>query len=144
MMVFTNVLTIKSKNPAVKMMDITKKVEREVVKSKVTDGQVLVFARHTTAAVILQENEPGIGQDLHNILCGIAPQEGDWHHDRSSDHLKDKMPNGHSHAQHVFLGSSEIIPLCQGKMLLGTYQKIFLVELDRTRMRDIVVQVTGE
>lgn len=143
-MIYTKTISFKSHNPAVKMMDITSKVEKEVGKSKIKDGQVLVFARHTTAAVILQENEPGIGQDLHNLLHTIAPKDGHYQHGFSKDHLADKMPNGHSHAQHVLLGSSEIIPLQKGKMLLGTYQKIFLVELDRTRMRDIVVQVSGE
>lgn len=143
-MVLTKILTIKSKNPAVKMMDITGRVEREVAKSQVKDGQVLVFARHTTAAVVLQEDEPGINKDLHDLFQTIAPKDKAYHHTRSLDHQKDGLPNGHSHVQHTLLGSSEIIPLADGKMLLGTYQKIFLVELDRTRMRDIVVQVTGE
>ncbi len=143
-MIQTSIIVLKSKNPAVKLMDITSKVDKMVAKSKIKDGQVLVFARHTTAAVIIQENEPGIGKDLHNLLHAVAPKDGHYHHAFSEDHLVDKMPNGHSHAQHVLLGSSEIIPLQKGKMLLGTYQKIFLVELDRTRMREIVVQVTGE
>lgn len=143
-MIYTKILTLKSRNPAVKLMDITSRVTKEVAKSKILDGQVLVFARHTTAAVILQENEPGIGKDLHNLLTGIAPKDSDYYHAQSPDHKRDQMPNGHSHAQHVLLGSSEIIPLANGKMLLGEYQKIFLVELDRTRMRDIVVQVSGE
>lgn len=144
-MIHTNIIILKSKNPAVKCMDITPRVEKVVGKSSVKDGQVLVFARHTTAAIIIQESEPGINKDLHKLLHSLAPKdEGHYHHAKSPDHQKDKMPNGHSHVQHVLLGSSEIIPLANGKMMLGTFQKIFLVELDRTRMREIVVQVTGE
>lgn len=144
-MIKTNIIVLKSQNPAVKMMDITPRVEKMIEKSGIKDGQVLVFARHTTAAVIIQEPEPGINKDLHNLLHGLAPKdEGHYHHAKSADHKKDKMPNGHSHVQHILLGSSEVVPLQEGKMLLGQYQKIFLVELDRTRMREIVVQVTGE
>lgn len=143
-MIITKILSFKSKNPAVKLMDVTPQVEQMVEKSRIKEGQVLVFARHTTAAVVLQEDEKGMHQDLHELLHSLAPKDKDYHHSLSPDHQKDQLPNGHSHVQHVLLGSSEIIPLAKGKMLLGTYQKIFLVELDRTRMRDIVVQVTGE
>lgn len=125
-------------------MDITSKVEKIINTSKIKNGQVLVFARHTTAAVILQEPEPGLHQDLQKLLTTIAPKEAGYQHSLSSDHLKDQMPNGHSHCQHVLLGSSEVIPLVGGKMLLGTYQKIFLVELDRIRRRDVVIQIIGE
>lgn len=143
-MIVTKTVTLKSHNPAPKLMDITNKVWRVVKVSKITEGQVLVFSRHTTAAVILQEQEPGLHQDLQEVISKIAPQEADYAHSLSTDHLLDKLPNGHSHCQHLLLGSSEVIPISSGKMLLGQYQRIFLVELDRTRMRNIVVQVTGE
>lgn len=143
-MIKTKVLQFISNNPAPKLMDITPKVERVVRSTKLKDGQVLVFSRHTTAAVILQEKEKRLHKDLQQILSEFAPKNRNYRHSLAPDHIQDKMPNGHSHCQHLMLGSSEIIPLAEGKMLLGTYQKIFLVELDRTRKREIVVQVTGE
>lgn len=143
-MIITKTISFMSHNPAPKLMDITPRVERVVSASKITDGQVLVFASHTTCAVILQEREPGLHQDLRQLICRIAPQEASYQHSLSPDHLIDKMPNGHSHCQHLLLGCSEVVPVAGGKMLLGQFQRIFLVELDRSRMRNVVVQVTGE
>lgn len=143
-MIYTDKIVVKSPNPAPKLLDITKRVERMVVKSKISDGTVLIFSRHTTAAVILQEPEKGLIKDIRRVICDFAPKDHQYHHSNSPDHLADGLPNGHSHCQHILLGSSELIPLFDGKMMLGTYQRIFLVELDRTRMREIVVQVTGE
>lgn len=143
-MVVTKIISLISHNPALKLMDITGKVDKVVKSSKIKDGTVLVFSRHTTAAIILQENEKGLGKDFHNLLYSIAPKNGHYHHSNSADHLKDKMPNGHAHCQHVLLGSQEIIPLFNSRMMLGQYQKIFLVELDRSRQREIVVTVCGE
>ncbi len=142
-MVVTKQVKFKSHNPALKLMDITPKVEKVVKESKITDGQVLVFARHTTAAIVLQENEPKLHRDLHNLLYKLAPKEEDYRHNSAPDHLADGMPNGHAHCHHVLLGASEIIPLSKGKLLLGRYQRIFLAELDRSREREIVIQIVG-
>lgn len=143
-MIITKSLILKSPNPAPKLLDITPRVQRVVQKSNIKDGTVLVFSRHTTAAIILQEKEKNLKRDLRRIIGSFAPKEAEYHHSKAPDHLVDGLPNGHSHCQHLMLGSSEIIPLANGELLLGTYQKIFLVELDRTRMREVVVQVNGE
>lgn len=143
-MITTKFFTFKSHNPAPKLMDITDKVERVVKASKIQQGQVLVFSRHTTAAIVLQEKEPGLQQDLQKLICQLAPQEAVYAHSLSVDHQIDQRPNGHSHCQCLLLGSSEIIPIYDGQMALGQYQRIFLVELDRKKLRSIVVQATGE
>lgn len=144
-MIYTKSIKFKSHNPALKLMDITPKVEEIVNKSKIKDGQVLVFARHTTSAIILQENEPRLHRDLDKFLRKLAPgDEKEYEHTNSPDHVEDKAPNGHSHCHNVVLGASEIIPLLERKLLLGQFQRIFFAELDRKRFREVIVQVMGE
>lgn len=143
-MVTVSKITVDSSDQVPEFIDITSKVNDEVEKSGIKMGQVLVFAQHTTAAIIIQEPEPGIHKDLHKLLHSVAPKDGNYHHASSPEHIKDQMPNGHSHCQHAILGSSEAVPVQIGKMMLGQYQRIFLVELDRARSRTVVVQIMGE
>lgn len=144
-MVVTDKITITSSDSVPEFIDITEKVARKVRESGVKNGQVLVFSQHTTAAVILQEPEERLLRDLRRFLCGVAPKDGSrYEHTTAPDHVKDEKPNGHSHCQHCFLGSSEVIPVVGGKLFLGQFQRIMLVELDRARTRNIVVQVIGE
>lgn len=144
-MIFTKTIKFISHNPALKLMDITPKVERVIKSSEVKNGQVLVFARHTTAAIILQENEPKLHQDLHKFLYRLAPLEKEnYEHSKSPDHLEDGMPNGHSHCHHIVLGASEVVPVLDGQLQLGQFQRIFFAELDRSRQREVIIQVSGE
>lgn len=137
-------ININSTDQVPELIDVTAAVVKVVKRCGVSKGQVLVFAQHTTAAVILQEPESGVMQDFKNFLTEILPKDKHYHHTAAPDHQKDRMPNGHSHCQHLLLGSSEIIPIENGRLLLGTFQHIFLVELDRARTRTIIVQVIGE
>ena len=143
-MVKTGTITINSSNEAPEFIDITEKVQEEVKKAGLKDGNVLVFSRHSTAAVVIQETEQLLKDDLKNFITALSPKERKYKHTDCPDHIADQMPNGHSHCQHILLGSSEIIPFVDRELMLGTYQRIFLVELDRARRREIVIQVTGE
>ncbi|MBM3944813.1 MAG: YjbQ family protein [SAR202 cluster bacterium] len=110
-------------------------------------GLVVVFSRHTTAAVVLNENEPLLMQDIGDFLERLAPRNGRYRHNdfsiRTVNMTQDECPNGHAHCQHWLLGSTEVIPIVAGKMSLGRWQRIFLVELDMPRERELVVQVWG-
>lgn len=144
-MVSTSTVTIKSSDAVPELIDITDQVTLRVRESGVKNGQVTVFSQHTTAAILLQENEKGVHKDLQKFLCELCSPNGDYEHSLAPDHLKDKMPNGHSHLQHFLLGgSSQTIPVVDGRVMLGTYQSVFLVELDRARTRNVLVQVIGE
>ncbi len=143
-MVKLDKIVVDSSDEVPELIDITQQVADVVGESGVEDGQVLVFAQHTTAAIILQEPELGVLEDFRTFLKEILPTDKDYRHTLAPDHLKDKMPNGHSHCQHLLLGASETIPVSAGKMLLGQFQRIFLVELDRARTRTVIVQVMGE
>lgn len=144
-MITTSRLTIQSSDEAPELIDITEEVEKSVEKSKLKNGQVLVYAQHTTAAIIIQEKESLLHEDLRIFLKHVAPSEvSRYKHSNAPDHIEDQKPNGHSHCQHLFLGASEVVPVENGKMLLGTYQRLFLVELDHSRSRTIVIQLLGE
>lgn len=144
-MVATSTITVNSTDSVPELIDITDKVLSFVKNSTVINGQVTIFSQHTTAAIILQENEPGIHKDMQKFLKELCPKDKDYHHAKSLDHLADQMPNGHSHLQHFLLGgASQTIPIIDGKLALGRFQSIFLAELDRARTRNIVVQVIGE
>ena len=115
--------------------------------SAVSQGWVSVFSKHTTAAVVIQENEPLLMQDLDALLERLSAASGPYRHNdlsrRVGEMEPDECANGHAHCQHLLLGSSENIPVQGGRLDLGRWQRIFLLELDRARDRQMVVQVFG-
>ena len=118
------------------VLDITRQVTSVVTASKATEGVCTVFARHATAALIINENaDPGFRADILSLLDKLIP-EGVWEHDKVDD-------NGAAHLGSTLLGPSQVIPVKDGRLLLGTWQGIALVELDGPRQREIVVDVRG-
>jgi len=116
------------------LIDITRQVASVVAASKVRDGLCTLFARHATAALIVNENaDPGFRQDVLSLLDKLIP-EGVWEHDKVDD-------NGAAHLRATLLGPSQVIPVKDGRLLLGTWQGISLVELDGPRTREIIVDV---
>jgi len=128
-------------------IDITDEVREILGRSGVQEGTVVVFSRHTTAAIKINENEPLLLRDMADFLERTAPPAGDYRHNdffiRTANMTQDECPNGHSHCQHLLLGASESVPVAGGELLLGRWQRVFLVELDRPREREVVVQVQG-
>lgn len=127
-------------------VDITDRVEEVARQSGVSNGFAVVFSKHTTAAIRINENEPALLSDMERMLEEIAPSCGryrhnEWGHDFSTN---GERPNGHSHCQHLLLGASEAVPIVDGKLVVGQWQRIFLIELDRARDREVVVQFVGE
>jgi len=132
---------------APEFIDITDEVLAAVEASEVREGSVTVFSRHTTAAVKINENEPLLLEDMARFLERTAPREANYRHNdfviRTVNMTEDECPNGHSHCQHLLLSASETIPICEGVALLGRWQRVFLIELDRPRLRQVVIQVSG-
>jgi len=143
----TNDLLSIQTGPAPDFIDITERVEEIVGVSGVVSGQALVFSRHTTAAVRVQEAEPLLVEDMTACLARLAPQGlGYLHNDfrvRTVNMTANESPNGHAHCRHLFLGASETIPIVGGRLALGRYQRVFLIELDHPRQREVHVQVMG-
>jgi secondary thiamine-phosphate synthase enzyme len=120
--------------------DVTDVVARIVAESGVKDGTAVVFVVGSTAGVTTIEFEPGAVSDLNRMFESLAPRAGEYQH-----HLRWGDDNGSSHVRAALLGPSIIVPFERGKLLLGTWQQIVLVEFDtRPRGRELVVQVAGE
>jgi secondary thiamine-phosphate synthase enzyme len=116
------------------VLDITPQVADAVRAEQVTDGLCCVFVPHATAAVVINENDDmQIGLDLLDALDKLVP-EGVWRHDKIDS-------NGAAHLKAAILGPSETIPIHNGRMALGTWQAVMLVELDGPRDRRVVVSV---
>jgi secondary thiamine-phosphate synthase enzyme len=116
------------------VLDITPQVADAVNAAHLTDGLCCVFVPHATAAVVVNENDDmQIGLDLLDALDKLVP-EGVWRHDKVDS-------NGAAHLKAAILGPSETIPIHNGRMALGTWQAVMLVELDGPRDRRVLVSV---
>jgi secondary thiamine-phosphate synthase enzyme len=127
--------------------DITDDVLAAVERSGVSNGVAVIFSQHTTAAIKINESEPELIKDMKLFLGEIAPVEKDYHHNnfevRTVNMTEDECPNAHSHCQHLLLSASESVPIIGGRLHLGRWQRIFLVELDRAKLRKVTVQIVG-
>ncbi len=132
---------------APEFIDITDHVAECLQRSGIASGMVVVYSKHTTAAIKINEHEPELLKDMEAFLSRLSPAEASYFHNdftvRTVNMMEDECPNGHAHCQHLVLGASETIPVIDGQLALGVWQRIFLVELDRPRPRDIVIQVMG-
>jgi len=140
------IITTESKSQ-IEFIDITHDVEDVLASSGVRDGQVLVFSPHSTASIAINEDESLLLQDFQRLLYRLVPIDERYSHDLfelKRANRSDGRSNGHSHCKNFLLGASETIPVEGGKMLLGSHQNIFFVEMDGARKRDIIVQVIGE
>jgi secondary thiamine-phosphate synthase enzyme len=116
------------------VIDITPQVAEAVRKADVVEGICCVYVPHATAAVVVNENDdPQVCEDLLDALGRLIP-EGIWRHDRVDN-------NAAAHIKASILGPSETIPVCDGRLLLGTWQAVMLVELDGPRERRLIVTV---
>lgn len=132
---------------APEFVDITDRVAAFLQESGVQTGMALVFSRHTTGAIKINEQEPLLLQDMEELLERLAPRKGNYRHNdfsiRTVNMTEDEGPNGHAHCQQLILGASETIPVVDGRLQLGQWQSIFFVELDRPRPREVLVQLLG-
>lgn len=132
---------------APQFIDITPDVLDAVARSGIENGIAVVFSRHTTAAIKINESEPELLKDMALFLEEIAPQDREYHHNnfeiRTVNMEEDECPNAHSHCQHLMLSASESVPIITGRLHLGRWQRFFLIELDRAKERQVTVQILG-
>jgi secondary thiamine-phosphate synthase enzyme len=125
--------------------NVTPLLEELLVKTSIQNGQILVFSRHTTTALAINEYEVRLLEDLKVYLRKLAPPGDRYLH--NDLHLREVPPdepiNAHSHLMAMTLSTSEVIPVVEGKLGLGTWQSVLLVELDGPRKRTLSVQVCG-
>ena len=120
--------------------DVTDLVSTAVSESGCRAGIATVFVVGSTAVVTTIEFEPGAVADLNGVLERLAPRGGEYRH-----HLRWGDDNGSSHVRAAMLGPSLTVPFADGKLLVGTWQQIMLLECDtRPRKREVVIQIVGE
>jgi secondary thiamine-phosphate synthase enzyme len=127
--------TIKVKVKSQEFYDITGKVEDIVKESEVDDGICNIFAVGSTGAILINENEPMLLEDLRRTLEKIS----------SSKELYQHIENAYSHIRSAIIGGSYSVPIKDGKLMLGTWQNIMVVNFDNgTREREVIVTVVGD
>ncbi len=121
--------------------NVTKPVADALVGSNLKAGIVTVFIKHTTASIMIIEDEPGIRADTKAFWDCLVPPDPRWQHNQ----VNPGEDNGHSHLRGQLQGPSVTIPFADGALLLGAWQQIVVVDFDtRGRTRELVVQVMGE
>lgn len=135
---YFDVLKLKTNNKF-ELIDITKRVEEIVEKSSIHNGLVLVYAPHATASIIVNENEAGLKEDIIDKVKEFTePNSLKWKHN-----LIDS--NAHAHIGSAFFGSERVFPLIDRRIIRGTWQNIFFLEMDGPRYnREVYVIVIGE
>jgi secondary thiamine-phosphate synthase enzyme len=123
------------------IVDLTGEVAGRVAAGRIRDGTVTVFVVGSTGAITTTEYEPGlVNHDFRTLFEKIAPEDGVYEHERTWHD-----DNGHSHVRASLVGPSLTVPVVDGRLTLGTWQQIVLMDFDtRSRRREIVVQVMGE
>jgi len=138
-MIVTDTVDVSTRGDS-EMVDLTGRVQEIVDRHRLRQGQTLVFVSGSTAGLTTVEYEPGLLQDLPAAFERIAPRNIPYKHE---DTWHDG--NGHSHVRASLLGPSLTVPVKDGRLLLGTWQQIVLIDFDnRPRRREVVVQLSGD
>ena len=138
-MIKTERVTVKSGGHT-DVIDITGEVSKMIEQSKIKDGSVVVFVPGSTASVSTIEYEPNLVKDVKRHLEKIAPYGPDYEH-----HKTWGDDNGPAHVRSTIMGPSITVPFGDGKLMLGTWQQIVILDFDtRPRSREVVIQVIGE
>jgi len=136
-----------STNATLDFIDITKKIQGVVKKSGITDGVINIQSLHTTMAVIVNEAEPLLIADMKTLLEKLAPRNYKYAHDnfeiRTVNMCDGECANGHAHNKALHLPTSTMMNIVKNNLQLGTWQRVFAVELDRSRPRQIALQIMG-
>ncbi|MFX0067722.1 MAG: secondary thiamine-phosphate synthase enzyme YjbQ [Promethearchaeota archaeon] len=134
--VYVKSFEVKTKN-RLELINVTEQVGEIVKNSRISNGIVVIFTKHTTTGITINEYESGLLQDLLSKFSEIAPQGAGYLHDRIDN-------NADSHLKCSLLGNSVSAPVVDGLLSLGTWQSVLFGEFDGPKTRTILVSVTGE
>ncbi len=124
-------LVIKT-HQSTELIDITADVQSVVEKTGIKNGICVVVVPHTTVGILVNEHESGLHQDLVKLFNQLVPEQGGYHHPDG---------NAHAHIRACLVGSSKHFVVNDGRLLMGTWQTIFLSEFDGPRTRKVIVKV---
>lgn len=130
----------------INIYNITPEIEKLIASTGIHNGQVLVFSRHTTTALAINEDEERLLKDVKVFLRKLAPESERYLHNdlHLRDVPEDEPMNAHSHLMAMMLSTSEVVPIVDGKLALGTYQSVLFFELDGPRKRTVFCQLSGK
>lgn len=137
MKAYTDYLYFNTARPR-EFVNVTTEVAAAVRKSGIEEGMVLVSAMHITAGVFINDEEPGIKEDIMEMLDKLAPTGKDYRHHRTGE------LNGDAHLKNILVHHQVIVPITKGKLDLGTWQQIFYAEFDGQRRKRLVIKAMGE
>ena len=138
MSVFTSYIEVNTKGKT-DVIDLTRQVEKGVEKSKIIAGAVTIFVTGSTGGITTIEYEPALVSDMQGFFEKIIPSSQSYAHDKTWGDA-----NGHSHLRASLLGPSLTVPIIDGRLCLGTWQQIILMDFDnRPRKRKIILQFIG-
>ncbi|MBM3421931.1 MAG: YjbQ family protein [Chlorobi bacterium] len=136
----TTTITLETRKP-VEIIDITEKIREAAAASGLADGTLTILSRHSTAFVNINEKEDRLLEDMETFLKRIVPRDGNYLHNIAP---VDGRDNAHAHLLGLFMNASESIPFSDGRLLLGTWQSVFFVELDGPRpRREVLLHIMG-
>lgn len=134
---FTEYLTFNTRKRR-EFLNITRDVEGVLQKSCIKEGMVLVSAMHITSGVFVNDAEPGLHRDIEEWLLKLIPEGHDYYHHRMGE------VNGDAHLRNLLIGHQTIVPVTNGKLDLGPWQRIFYAEFDGQRDKKLIIKVMGE
>jgi secondary thiamine-phosphate synthase enzyme len=144
---FHHVLCLQT-HSCMELIDVTESIEQLIHRSGIRNGIVNIQSKHTTTAILINENEPLLWNDIRNTLERLAPQGTSYQHDNFAIRTVNLNPgetkNGHAHCKSMFLRTSETVNLFDGVLQLGKWQRIFFIELDRAKQREISIMILGQ
>ncbi len=151
MKIYNEVIKLKTKEYC-EFIDLTDKIEAIVKTSNVKNGIVFTHSKHTTLTIRINERETGLINDFKDFVSRLIPKDAYYRHNDLSIRTENLVCdpgasdclNGHSHITHLLMGTAEPVPIVDGKLLLGQWQRIFAIELDCARPREVFVQAMGE
>jgi secondary thiamine-phosphate synthase enzyme len=147
MKIVNHVIKLKTAT-ALDFIDITDKIQQKIKKAGVKNGVINIQSLHTTMAVIVNEAEPLLIADMKTLLEKMAPRTFKYMHDnfkiRTVNMCDGECKNGHAHAKAIHLPTSAFLNIIQNHLQLGRWQRVFAIELDRSRPREIALQIIGE
>ena len=145
--ILTEVLHFRT-TAANQVLDLTDDVREHIARSGIRHGQVTVMTPHTTTTIVINESETGFLNDFRRLIAEVVPVEGYYEHDdhevRTENLQEDEFINGHAHVRQMLVGAtSATIPVVEGELVVGQWQRILFIELDQSRTRRTILHSQG-
>ncbi len=134
---FEKTITFKTRKTE-EVINITGNVKSALSESGIKDGLALVFPLHTSSCVFISDSDPGVAEDLREVLAGLVPAGAGYRHDEV-----DYKKNAHGHLRAVLTGHHVTCPITGGEFHFGAYHTIYYLEFDGKRPKEVLVKIIG-